>query len=195
MTDNSAPRKFDQDKPQVNLIPTIALIEMGKVLAFGAKKYDRGNWAKGLATSRYYDAATRHLLAWNEGEDKDPESGLSHLAHAAVNLCFMLWNMAFREDLDDRWQPKFPEQSFDEGTTITGKPMPQVVGTDRGWWTWFIIGNQKKINYAPVFARRELCVRWDVQDSQDRGLQHNFADSTEYYELVECDSAGNRIKK
>lgn len=62
-----------------------------------------GNWAKGLATSRYYDAAMRHLMAWNDGEERDPESGLTHLAHAGVNICFMIWNMVHRPDLDDRW--------------------------------------------------------------------------------------------
>lgn len=191
MTDNSAPRKFDQDKPQVNLIPTVALIEMGKVLAFGAKKYDRGNWAKGLATSRYYDAATRHLLAWNEGEDKDPESGLSHLAHAAVNLCFMLWNMAFRKDLDDRWQPKFSEQSFDEGTTITGKPMPQIAGPDRGFYSWFHPGGLRS-QISPIVVSRDLALKWDIQTSDDGG--DIWADDPNM-SIRECDSKGNLVPK
>ena len=141
--DNQAPRKFDHGKPQVNLIPTVAIVEIGKVLAFGAQKYDRGNWAKGLATSRYYDAAMRHLLAWNGGEDNDPESGLSHLAHAGCNLCFMLWNMLFRKDLDDRWhtQYKTPAQ-------LTVEP----------FWAWFYGGD--KLACSPVYVSREVAQKW-----------------------------------
>jgi hypothetical protein len=39
---------------------------------------------------RYFDAAQRHLWAWWEGEARDPESGLPHLAHAVACLLFVL---------------------------------------------------------------------------------------------------------
>lgn len=83
--------KYDHYKPQLGLLPSRPLVEIAKVLMFGAKKYDRHNWRRpGMAWSRLYDATLRHLLAWNEGEDYADDSGLNHIAHAACNLLFLL---------------------------------------------------------------------------------------------------------
>ena len=83
-------RKFDQGKPRYGLLPPLALQEMARVLTHGAKKYDAGNW-KHVPDSkrRYFDAAQRHLWAWKEGEQIDPESGKHHLAHALCCLTFL----------------------------------------------------------------------------------------------------------
>lgn len=54
-------------------------------LAFldGALKYGRSNFrAVGVRASIYVDAAKRHLDAWFEGEEFDPDSSLPHLSHA-----------------------------------------------------------------------------------------------------------------
>ncbi len=32
----------------------------------------------------------RHLTAWWEGEDNDPESGLPHIYHAAANIAMLV---------------------------------------------------------------------------------------------------------
>jgi len=68
-----------------------AVKAVASVLTFGALKYDDDNW-KGLADleKRYVDAMYRHLNAWHEGEELDPESGLTHLSHAATNMMFLL---------------------------------------------------------------------------------------------------------
>ncbi len=94
--------KQDQGKPRLDLMPTEALEEIGKVLEFGAKKYDPWNWAKGLAWSRLLGAALRHLYAWARGESKDPESGLSHLAHAGCNILFLIYFERNKSGEDDR---------------------------------------------------------------------------------------------
>lgn len=54
-----------------------------RVMMHGAKKYgDEKNYLKvDHARRRYYAAAQRHLLAWWVGEEKDPETGESHLSH------------------------------------------------------------------------------------------------------------------
>jgi hypothetical protein len=96
-------KKFDQGKPPLDLIPAEFLLEVGKVLDFGAKKYDRANWAQGIEYSRLISAALRHIYAFNGGEDKDPESGISHIGHAGCNLAFLSWHLANRTDLDNRW--------------------------------------------------------------------------------------------
>jgi hypothetical protein len=83
-------KKHDQGKPMVSLLPSTPVLEVAKVLTFGAKKYDSHNWRAGINYSRIYDAVFRHILASKEGEEQDPESGLNHLAHAACGLLFLL---------------------------------------------------------------------------------------------------------
>lgn len=83
-------RKFDGGKLQYGLVPPLALKEMVKVLTFGAEKYEPDNW-KFVPDSkrRYFDAMQRHLWAWKEGEQSDPETGINHLAHAMCCLFFL----------------------------------------------------------------------------------------------------------
>jgi hypothetical protein len=82
--------KNDIEKPALSLLPSSMLLEVGEVLTFGAEKYTAHNWRNGIHLSRLTSAALRHILAFNEGEDMDEESGLSHLAHAICNLAFAL---------------------------------------------------------------------------------------------------------
>lgn len=95
--------KFDGGKPPLSLLDPYALTEVAKVLAFGADKYDKHNWRRGISYSRLIDAALRHLMDFNSGEDLDPESKLSHIAHASCCLMFLLWMVQHRSDLDDRY--------------------------------------------------------------------------------------------
>lgn len=89
-------RKFDGGKPQYGLLPPLALRETVKVLTFGAEKYEPDNWRRVPdAHRRYFDAAQRHLWDYKAGEKIDPESGVSHLAHALCCIMFML-------DLDEQ---------------------------------------------------------------------------------------------
>lgn len=83
-------RKFDGGKPMYGLLPPLALRATVDVLTFGAQKYEIDNW-KYVDDSkrRYFDAAQRHLWAWKEGEQDDPESGMHHLAHAMCCLMFL----------------------------------------------------------------------------------------------------------
>lgn len=95
--------KYDSEKPQLDLIPAEAIIELGKVLTFGQNKYGRANWANGIESSRLLSAAFRHLQQFNGGEDLDPESRLSHISHAMCNLAFLTWMLQNRPELDNRW--------------------------------------------------------------------------------------------
>ena len=80
----NAGMKFDSDKPRVDLLLDMprAMLEVGKVLTYGAEKYAPGNWAhvEG-AEQRYKAAALHHDIAWSMGEVSDNESSLHHLAH------------------------------------------------------------------------------------------------------------------
>lgn len=96
--------KHDQSKLPMHLLSTTALEEVAKVLQFGAEKYEAHNWRKGFVWSRTISAAMRHILAFNSGEDRDPESGLSHVAHAMCCLMFLLEFEKTRPELDDRYK-------------------------------------------------------------------------------------------
>lgn len=84
-------KKFDDGKPPISMINREALEQEAHVLAFGASKYGRENWKNGLEEHRLLDAALRHIIAYADGEHVDPESGLSHLAHARCSLGFLLY--------------------------------------------------------------------------------------------------------
>lgn len=73
---------FGEAKAKISDTPTIGILAMGQVFSNGARKYGRFNWRQHtVSSSVYYDAAFRHLAAWFDGEDLDPDSGLPHLAH------------------------------------------------------------------------------------------------------------------
>jgi hypothetical protein len=82
--------KADAGKDPWELAPWDALRSVVAVLAFGARKYGDRNWERGMAWSRLYGATLRHLTAWWQGEARDPETGLPHLAHVACCVLFLL---------------------------------------------------------------------------------------------------------
>lgn len=82
--------KFDDNKPPWALLPYDALAGVVDVLSHGAKKYEPRNWEKGIDYDRLFSALQRHLTVWWQGEDRDPETNLSHLAHAGCCLLFLL---------------------------------------------------------------------------------------------------------
>jgi len=96
-------KKNDQGKPLMSLIPPYAKEEIAKVLTFGANKYGLHNWNKtGFSYTRLLSACERHLTSFEKGENLDPESGISHLAHAACNLMFLLEQLNNGKGTDDR---------------------------------------------------------------------------------------------
>lgn len=94
--------KLDGDKPRYDLLPPEFLDGTAHVLTHGAAKYSERNWEKGMRWGRPFAALMRHMWAWWRGEDKDPETGMSHLWHAACCIAFL---MAYEErgtGTDDR---------------------------------------------------------------------------------------------
>lgn len=91
--------KYDGGKSRVDLIPARELLQIGDVLAFGATRYAPDNWKQVPdGKARYLAATLRHLYKHMSGElldtepypDGRPGSGLSHLAHAATSLLFLM---------------------------------------------------------------------------------------------------------
>jgi hypothetical protein len=83
--------RFNDGKAQLSYIldADIAMEGMSKVFEFGARKYDRGNWKKGLTPNEIIDSLLRHLMSYQSGEVLDPESGLPHVDHVLCNAVFL----------------------------------------------------------------------------------------------------------
>lgn len=79
-----------------------ALEDLGKVLEFGAVKYERGNWRNGLSHTEITDSLLRHLTAYLSGEDCDPETDLPHTGHILCNALFLAEMRVTHPELDDR---------------------------------------------------------------------------------------------
>ena len=98
--------KYDSAKPRMNLLPPKAIIEVSKVLTFGAEKYDAENWRKlDDLQNRYTAGALRHIFAHMDGEQLDPETNLSHLAHALCCLLFKL-EIELENDMIEEEMPR-----------------------------------------------------------------------------------------
>ncbi len=85
------------------MIPEDALIGMAEAFGFGARKYDRFNYRKGIEYSRITDSLRRHTLAFLQGEDIDPESGLHHTKHMLANVAMLEYMRLNKPEMDDRW--------------------------------------------------------------------------------------------
>lgn len=94
--------KFDGEKIKTELLYqdfVNELEEVASVLTFGANKYAARSWKTvPNGFERYYAALIRHTNARIKGEMIDPESGKSHLSHAACCLLFMMGLDSTKED-------------------------------------------------------------------------------------------------
>lgn len=74
-------------KAPLSVVPMGVVAEIGVAMLEGASKYGRHNYrAVGVRASVYFDATMRHLIDFWEGEDMDPESGMSHITKALSSL-------------------------------------------------------------------------------------------------------------
>jgi hypothetical protein len=101
--------KYDKDKAPMALVPPEFIEELAFCFGMGAQKYGEWNWRMDVddtSYSRTYSSIQRHLNSFWKGEDLDPESGLSHLAHAATQICILMMQQKECPDMDDRYKPR-----------------------------------------------------------------------------------------
>lgn len=90
-------------KAPMSTVSAPVLAEIGVAMLEGACKYGRHNYrAVGVRASVYYDATMRHLMSWWEGEDTDPDSGMSHVTKAITSLVVLRDAMIQGMVTDDR---------------------------------------------------------------------------------------------
>lgn len=90
-------------KVSLSYVPSGPLLELAVGMQEGGMKYGRHNYRViGVRASVYYDATIRHLMSWWEGEDTDPDSGLSHVTKAIASLVVLRDAMIQQRFEDDR---------------------------------------------------------------------------------------------
>jgi len=94
--------RYDQNKPQMDLLSPIAMFGLAQVMTHGLKKYPGSQWKKGMAWSKVTASLLRHLFKFMAGEDIDPESLCPHIDHVAANAMFLQEYFRKHKDLDDR---------------------------------------------------------------------------------------------
>ena len=95
--------RFNKNKLSWSLVDFESMESMVEVLMFGAKKYERHNWKSGLDVDEVCESLARDLFAFMNGEDKDKESGLSHIGHIQCNSMFLSYMMKHKPELDKRY--------------------------------------------------------------------------------------------
>lgn len=90
-------------KAPMSTVSAPVIAEIGVAMLEGACKYGRHNYrAVGVRASVYYGATMRHLMDWWEGQDIDPDSGMSHVTKAITSLVVLRDAMIQNMVTDDR---------------------------------------------------------------------------------------------
>lgn len=92
----------------IGLFPDTAIIAGSYGMLEGKLKYGRCNYRMvGIDASVYRDALDRHLKAWWNGEDLDPDSGIPHLWKMMACLAVLIDGECCGKLNDDR-PPRAP---------------------------------------------------------------------------------------
>ncbi len=94
--------RFNEGKLRYDLVHPWSHEQMVKVLTKGAIKYESRNWERGMKWSTVIASLKRHLIAIENGEDFDPETGELHIAHVACNAHFLTAYYKIYPQGDDR---------------------------------------------------------------------------------------------
>jgi hypothetical protein len=73
------------------------LRDVRQAMDFGDAKSAPHSWQQ-IPDARqfFFDAAMRHLIAMQTGEEHDRETGLPHVAHAIASLLYLSWHNRHR---------------------------------------------------------------------------------------------------
>lgn len=91
MSEATQAKRFNKGKLRWSLIDYKSIIPLVEALEYGANKYSRDNWKKGLIEHEILDSIQRHFVELVNGNDFDDESGVRHEGHIMANLMFLLY--------------------------------------------------------------------------------------------------------
>ena len=79
-------------KPVIwKVMPRWIVLLVGRVMSVGAAKYGIFNYRdSNVSAMTYVDAIERHMQLWQDGEDLDDETGVSHLASVIASCSILL---------------------------------------------------------------------------------------------------------
>lgn len=96
--------KFDGGKAPVHLIPVEFVLGTAQAFKMGINKYGKWNYREGIEYTRLIDSLMRHTLAYLNGEELDPESGLPHTWHIGANAAMIEYMRVNKPEMDDRYK-------------------------------------------------------------------------------------------
>lgn len=101
--DNPKQAMGDKKIP-LHLVPGSAEIAIANGLGEGADKYGSWNWRdQPIQLMTYYGSMKRHMAAWVEGEEVDPDGdGKTHLEGAIASIVIILDALSCGTYIDDR---------------------------------------------------------------------------------------------
>jgi hypothetical protein len=94
--------RYNQGKLKWSLVDFKSLEGLVEVLEYGANKYAPDNWKKGMPVKEVAESLMRHLFAFLDGEDVDPESGCRHISHVMCNAMFIEFILREKAHYDNR---------------------------------------------------------------------------------------------
>jgi hypothetical protein len=101
--DSNPKRAMAVKKVSMHVVPVKPLLEVALALTEGGHKYGTHNYRDiGVRSSTYYGATLRHLFAYWEGEDIDPESGVHHVIKAIASMFVLRDSQHMGNCTDDR---------------------------------------------------------------------------------------------
>ncbi len=121
ITDPETGGQKGQKDERYDLFPFDALDEVARVYSVGAKKYEDDNWLRGYAWRLSAGALLRHVARFMCGEDRDPETGCLHLAHACWHTLTLLTFYLRGLGTDDR-----KKCELDEPIPFSVTPLPPL---------------------------------------------------------------------
>lgn len=139
-------------KAPMSTLPAPVLFEMGLAMLEGARKYGRHNYRTvGVRASVYYDAFMRHVTAWWEGEDIDPDSGLPHLSKAGACLVVLRDSMRRGNCNDDR-PPKVEDGWLKDLNKLASEVIDRYPNSEEPFTEKAKLLQEEKTEYSREFA-------------------------------------------
>lgn len=134
-----------------DLVPVYPLTLLARLYAFGAKKYTAHNWRNGYEWSKSYAAAQRHLTAFWDGEDIDPETKVPHVINVAFHMFVLAQYMRDNREYDDRYKPAEVDRTKELGSDEFYQVREKEYAS--GWVSQGFYRNKEKAEAKVAFLR------------------------------------------